>query len=129
MRSRAAAAVALLALAAAWGTLPGCRTHARREAERLTGGNVERGRAAIAREGCGACHTIAGVPGADGMVGPPLDRLANRVYIAGRLVNDPPTLTAWIRDPQHLRNPTAMPPTGVGAAEARDIAAYLYTLR
>jgi cytochrome c len=35
----------------------------------------------------------------------------------------------WIRDPQHLKPGTAMPDLAVGERDARDIAAYLHTLR
>jgi cytochrome c len=35
----------------------------------------------------------------------------------------------WIRDPRAVDSLTAMPNTGVTPADARDIAAYLYTLR
>ena len=51
------------------------------------------------------------------------------IYIAGRLINEPDAMTAWIRDPRHVRSPTAMPALGVGEQEGRDIAAYLYTLK
>ena len=78
--------------------------------------------------GCGGCHTIPGIRGAHALVGPSLERIASRVFIAGRLTNDPPTMVAWIRDPQHFRAPTAMPDLAVREQEARDIAAYLYTL-
>jgi cytochrome c1 len=33
----------------------------------------------------------------------------------------------WIRDPQHVAPGTAMPDLDVGARDARDIAAFLYT--
>jgi cytochrome c len=35
----------------------------------------------------------------------------------------------WIQHPELLRRPTAMPEMGVTDEDARDIAAYLYTLR
>lgn len=35
----------------------------------------------------------------------------------------------WIVDPKGVDSLTAMPVTGVSEGEARDIAAYLYTLR
>ena len=69
-----------------------------------------------------------GVPGADGLVGPPLDRIASRTYLAGRLPNTPQNLLRWIRDPQGISPGTAMPPMGVSEKDGRDIAAYLYTL-
>jgi cytochrome c2 len=101
----------------------------RRAAETMTGGGVDAGQAAIARYGCGACHFIPGVVGGTGRVGPSLRGVARRAVIAGRLPNNPENLTAWIRQPQHVSPGTAMPEQGVSAQEARDIAAYLYTLR
>jgi cytochrome c2 len=35
----------------------------------------------------------------------------------------------WIRHPRNISPHTAMPDTGVTVTDARDIAAYLYTLR
>ena len=100
------------------------------EAAAITdGGDVVRGRRAIERYGCGSCHSIAGVPGARALVGPPLTAVAERAYIAGVVENTPLNLQRWIRDPQGVDPRTAMPNLGVGASEARDIAAYLYTLR
>jgi cytochrome c1 len=54
----------------------------------------------IAKYGCGACHQIPGVEGADGLVGPPLTNIGSRVYIAGVLPNTPDNLAAWIQNPQ-----------------------------
>jgi putative membrane protein len=100
------------------------------EATRLTGGgNPARGRLAIRQYGCGACHTVSGVRGADGLVGPPLDGIGGRSYIAGVLTNTPQHMIRWIVDPHGVDSLTAMPATGVGEREARDIASYLYTRR
>jgi len=94
----------------------------------LTGGDPHRGPAAIRRYGCGTCHTVAGVAGADGTVGPPLTGISGRMYIAGVLANEPGNLVRWIMDPPGIDSATAMPNVGVTDAEARDIAAYLYAL-
>lgn len=94
----------------------------------LTGGDPAAGRAAIARRPCGGCHQIPGIPGAQGHVGPSLKSFAGRLYIGGRRQNTPQNLTAWIVDPHAIDPQSAMPPMGIGEAEARDIAAYLYTL-
>jgi cytochrome c len=63
------------------------------------------------------------------MVGPPLTMFAQRAYIAGQLPNEPDNLIRWIQDPQTVEPGTAMPDLGVDTSTARDMAAYLYTLR
>lgn len=92
-------------------------------------GDAARGREAITRYGCGSCHTIPGVPGARGLIGPPLAAWAERGFIAGKLPNEPGRLARWIMTPQSIEPGTDMPDMGVRADDARDIAAYLYTLR
>ncbi|HXT16598.1 MAG TPA: c-type cytochrome [Gemmatimonadaceae bacterium] len=91
---------------------------------------AERGRRAIATLGCGACHLIDGVPGANGLVGPSLAGIASRAMIGGDLPNDSTNLLRWIVNPQAIRPGVAMPPLGnVSAQRARDVVAYLETLR
>jgi len=92
----------------------------------VSGGRVGVGRGLIARYGCGSCHSIPGVPGANAMAAPPLDHFYERSYIAGRLPNTEENLIKWIQDPQQIEPGTAMPNLGVTQDEARDIAAYLY---
>ena len=65
-------------------------------------GDPKRGKTLITEYGCGNCHLIPKVAGADGNVGPPLLRLANRVYIAGYLRNSPENMSAWLQDPQRI---------------------------
>jgi len=81
----------------------------------------------IARYGCGSCHTISGVSGANADVGPNLGDFAQRRYIAGRLPNTPANLAAWIRNPQRIDPGNVMPDLGVTPRDARDIAGYLYS--
>jgi cytochrome c len=115
---------------AAWLTcLPGCSPFGDRTETIVVGGDAERGRASLDGFGCGACHVIPGVRGARGMVGPPLNQFALRAYIAGQLPNQPDNLIRWLEDPPAVEPGTAMPNLGVGPATARDMAAYLYTLR
>ena len=95
----------------------------------LTGGSPDRGRAVIPHYGCPACHTIPGVPGANAKVGPPLAGIIGRAYVGGVLPNTPENLMRWIQNPPAVDPLTAMPNVGVTQADARDIAAYLYTLR
>ncbi len=67
--------------------------------------------------------------GANGNVGPPLNGIGERIYIAGMLRNTPAGLVLWIRAPQSVVPGNVMPDMGISEAQARDIAAYLYTLR
>ena len=107
--------------------LAGC-DQAASTATAMTGGDPARGREAMPRYGCQTCHTIPGVTGADGTIGPPLAHLAVRAFVAGQS-NSPEHLIAWIRHPQHVRPASPMPEMGVSEEDGRDIAAYLYTLR
>jgi cytochrome c2 len=103
--------------------------HTRTWAAQLTGGEPERGRTAIRRYGCEACHEIPGVRGARSLVGPSLSGIASRMYIAGVLANTPTNMELWIRAPRAVDSLTAMPDVGVTPGDARDIASYLYTLK
>jgi mono/diheme cytochrome c family protein len=91
-------------------------------------GDPERGAAVILQLGCGACHVIPGITGAKGLVGPPLDRMGKRVYIAGVLRNTPESMVTFLRDPQSVVPNGAMPKMDLDESQAQDIAAYLYTL-
>lgn len=94
-----------------------------------SGGNARAGRDTIRKYGCYACHSIDGVPGAHGLVGPPLDGISNREFIAGELPNTPANLMHWIQHPRQVEPHTVMPEMGVTEQDSRDIAAYLYTLQ
>jgi cytochrome c oxidase assembly factor CtaG len=111
---------------AAGAALSGC---GRAQASVVQGGDAERGRQTIEAMGCGACHVVGGVPGARGEVGPPLSGVAGRAIIGGVLPNTPDNMMAWIEDPPSFAPRTAMPNLGVTPQAARDIVAYLYTLR
>lgn len=117
----AAALAGALALAGCQGGEPSARST-------VATGNPELGRSLIASYGCGSCHTVPGVKGADALVGPPLTHFAKRSYVAGQLSNTPENLARWIQDPQQVEPGTAMPDLGVTAEEARNIAAYLLQL-
>ena len=120
--------VLLLAFCAASATACDSGKAAVREAEMLTGGSVDRGRSAIAKYGCGSCHTIPGVEGANATVGPPLGNIAVRAYLGGHLSNSPDNMMKWIQHPQQVDPKVVMPDMAVTDQDARDITAYLYTL-
>ena len=96
-------------------------------AKALTGGNPDRAPALLRRYGCSGCHTIPGVSGADGKVGPSLEGLRKRIYIAGKVQNTAENLIRWTVSPQALAPDSAMPQTGSSESEARDVAAFLYS--
>lgn len=107
---RSAAALAILCA-----SLTGC--HSASPGERV-----------ILDKSCGTCHTIPGINGAHGLVGPPLVSFGKRMYIAGQLPNTPDNLVRWVRSPQSVEPDTAMPNLGLSEQQARDVAGYLYTL-
>jgi cytochrome c len=129
-RRHRGAAHLLIALAIG-GTLSACRQAAGDDsAPRLvSGGDADRGQQLIGYYGCGSCHMIPGVAVANGLVGPPLVMWSRRIYIAGEVPNTPDFLIRWIEMPQAIEPDTDMPNLGVTEGNARDIAAYLYTLR
>jgi cytochrome c2 len=118
---RAGCSLVLLALLTA-----GCSTGARPPPPP---GDAARGRVLLQQYGCGYCHTIPGVDAAHGNVGPPLDDIGRRVYLAGSLPNTPEQMAQWIRFPQTYRPGTAMPGLNVSAADAQDMVAHLYRQR
>jgi cytochrome c len=134
MRSmRKALVIVIIALAvlatALYAQRHSARSYARREAIRLTGGSPEHGRELVSHYGCNACHTIPGVAGPQSTVGPPLDRIINREFLAGELPNTSANMQRWIREPHSVEPKTAMPDMGVTEQDAKDITAFLYTLR
>jgi cytochrome c len=94
-----------------------------------SGGNPHHGASVIAQSGCGACHSVPGVPGARGRVGPSLDHIGTQTILVGTLPNTPANMLTWIRTPQSVRPGDAMPNMELSEHDARDVAAYLSTLR
>jgi cytochrome c len=126
-------AVLLIAAAAAtvvgaWSQTAANRRDLARRASAMTRGDPEHGRALAKMKGCAGCHQIPGVDGANGSVGPSLVSFSHRVYIGGVLSNTPDHLHQWLLDPPSIDPRTAMPNVGLNDQEARDVAAFLYTL-
>jgi cytochrome c2 len=90
---------------------------------------ADKGAKLIESNGCGTCHSIPGIDGATGVVGPPLDNIGRRIYLAGILRNTPENMAVWIQHPQYYVPGNAMPELGLTLEESRTIAAYLQTLR
>jgi cytochrome c1 len=85
----------------------------------------------IASLPCVGCHTIPGIPGANGTVGPNLGGVASRPTIAGGAVpnNGPDDLKKWILNPPADKPGTLMPNLGLTDDQATKIVAYLELLK
>jgi mono/diheme cytochrome c family protein len=92
-------------------------------------GDPARGVAAMQQYACTTCHTIPGMVGAAAHVGPPLTGIGDRKFLGGRLPNSPENLVRWIRHPREVSPQSLMPDLGVTEQHARDMAAYLLTLK
>ena len=124
-----AAAAIVCVLAAGTSACRDRRQNVFDQARTLTGGDPGKGMVAIDKYGCGGCHTIPGVAGANATVGPPLTNIASRSILGGHLTNTPDNMMRWIKHPQQIDPKNVMPDMGVNDQDARDITAYLYTLR
>ena len=122
-RRELARSIAILGLLLAPAAFGGC------SAARSSDEQAERAKQLIANYGCGTCHTVPGVDGATGRVGPPLAGIGDRIFVAGRLQNNVENMSKWIVDPQSVSPGTAMPTIGVKPGDAQLIARYLETLR
>lgn len=127
-RMRVIVTTVLLSMAIA--LVASCSTAPSAPPATVTGGDRERGLAAIEQNGCASCHSIPGIQRADSsFVGPPLTKYGRRSYIAGVLANNEENLVRWIMNPKEINPRTAMPDLDIDEIQARDIAAYLYSLR
>lgn len=97
--------------------------------DRVQLGSVLQGRQKTQAFLCATCHQIPGIVGANRQVGPPLAGVGGRTFIAGVIANRPENMIRFLLDPQAVDPRTAMPALGLTPEDARDIAAYLYTLR
>lgn len=85
--------------------------------------------------GCNGCHTITGLEGASGKVGPNLTHLYSRKTFAGSLFDlDRRNLRRWLRDPPAMKpmdpdNNQGMPNLGLSEDEITQLIAYLETLK
>ena len=92
-------------------------------------GNPARGKQLVSQYGCASCHVIPGIDGPRGEVGPSLEHVAVRQLIALKLPNNLPNMMEYLQNPQLAGAQNVMPNLGMTPEEARDIAAYLYTLK
>jgi cytochrome c oxidase subunit 2 len=87
---------------------------------------------------CSSCHTISGVEGFGGVIGPNLTHLAGRTtFAAGILDRTPQNLAEWLRDPQAVKpgNDMTIGPggtpgrSGLSEEEIQALVAYLESLK
>ncbi|HEX6965932.1 MAG TPA: c-type cytochrome [Gemmatimonadaceae bacterium] len=106
----------------------GCGPRSAKPLYQVPGGDAARGKLVLQTHACVACHTIPGVKYATGRVAPPLVDFGKRGFIGGVAPNKPENLIKWVMNPQALKPRTDMPNMDLTEQEARDVAAYLYTL-
>ncbi|WP_242915617.1 c-type cytochrome [Brevundimonas pishanensis] len=94
----------------------------------VAGADAARGLELVRETGCAACHDIPQVRWPKGRSGPPLAGIGTRPLIAGRIPNQPDAMGAFIQDAPSLVPGTAMPAMPLNDRQARDVAAFLYTL-
>jgi mono/diheme cytochrome c family protein len=91
----------------------------------IIGGDPSKAPEHIQHFGCAGCHTIAGIRGAGGLVGPALQQLRDRVFVGSR-PNTAENLIEWIVNPRAINPHSPMPVTGISERQARDVVAFLY---
>lgn len=91
--------------------------------------DVAAGRKLVTDKGCVACHTFPDVKWPRGGLGPSLQDFARQGLIAGQLPNQPGVLMQFVRNAPELKPGTAMPAITMSDQEARDVTAYLLTLK
>jgi cytochrome c2 len=98
----------------------------------MTGGDPAVGKEKIVLHDCHFCHEIPGIPVNRDRRGPSLKHWARQSTIAKKWPNTPENLEDFIQHPERmlhgagLKNEMTM--LTVKAADAKDIAAYLYSL-
>jgi len=93
-------------------------------------GDPNAGRQLFATGACPSCHTLRGVPQANGVTGPNLTNITLRPTLAGgELQNTPENLARWIKNAPSIKPGIAMPPfESLTDQQTRDLAAFLYSV-
>ncbi len=94
----------------------------------VTGADADAGLAVMRRVGCASCHIVPGIDWPAGVSGPSLRGFADSPMIAGRFPNRPDVLVDFMIDAPAMAPDTGMPAMPLTQDEARNVAAYLYTL-
>jgi cbb3-type cytochrome oxidase cytochrome c subunit len=93
------------------------KTEAKAEPAKVAAASGLNGLDLFGAKTCGACHTMTGVPGAVGAVGPSLDGIGK--------TRDAAWLAKWLKDPAAVKPGTTMPNLGLSDDEAKAIAEFI----
>ncbi|MGI8794586.1 MAG: cytochrome c oxidase subunit II, partial [Acidimicrobiales bacterium] len=100
-----------------------------------TGELASAGQELFVQRGCGGCHTIEGLEGAAGKIGPNLTHLFSRSEFAGAIFDlNEKNLRRWLRDPPGMKpmmpdDGMGMPNLGLSEDDITKLIAYLETLK
>lgn len=91
---------------------------------------AELGPQTFSASGCPACHTIDGVAGANGVIGPDLSHFGSRTTLgAGIRQNTAEELSAWLADPQAVKPGNIMPNLHLRPRDIEVLVSYLHSLK
>jgi len=80
----------------------------------------------VQQKGCGGCHTINGVEGFGGIIGPNLTHFGSRTTFAGSTFpNNEVNLTNWLKNPPGVKPGADMPNLNLTPDEIKALVAYL----
>lgn len=106
-----------------------CSDAERRKPPLAASGDPTSAKRLIEKYTCTSCHRMPGLDGDHGSLGPSLEGIASRPTFAGGVPNNRETITSYLQDPQSVHPQTTMPALGINPDEAREITAYLFTLK
>ncbi len=89
----------------------------------------ENGRSLFISKACTGCHTIKGMPEAQGKVGPELTHQAGNSLIGDVLPNTDENMKEWLKDPSTVKPGTIMPNQNLKDSEINALVAFLRTLK
>ncbi|MDA0986372.1 MAG: c-type cytochrome [Bacteroidetes bacterium] len=91
------------------------------------GGSVEKGKITFSQVGCKACHVIGDDIKVREARGTQYDIAPELTHVAGKL--SPDFIFDWIKNPRHYNPESKMPNLRLSDQEARDVVAYLQTMK
>ncbi len=89
----------------------------------------EKGKSFFISKACVGCHTIQGMPEAQGKVGPELTHQASNSLILGILPNTEENLKEYLKDPAKVKPGSLMPNQYLTDSEIEALVAFLLTLK